>query len=93
MAHQCERCGSPHGEPYQSFELESWDISFDKSKNVHYICFPCFDKLTEARLQTDEVKQRMRHNREQLEKLIEEGLVCPQCKEPLVEGTHTCPEH
>ncbi|RXT06305.1 hypothetical protein [Ammoniphilus sp. CFH 90114] len=90
MNHKCEICGADHAEPYRSFELESWEIPFNEKKDVHYICFPCFDQLTEKKLQTNEVKERMRYNRENLDKLIEEGLVCPRCKEMILEENHKC---
>lgn len=93
MSHPCEKCGAAHAEPFHTFELESWNIPMKTDEEYHYLCFDCFDALTENPLQTDEVKQRMKHNREELDKVIREGLVCPKCKNIILEENHVCEEH
>ena len=94
MSHPCEKCGAAHADRFHTFELESWNIPLrSPDKEYHHICFDCFDALTERPLQNDEVKQRMKHNRGELDKVIRGGLVCPECKTMILEENHVCEDH
>ncbi len=92
MSPICEKCGGSPAQPFHSFELESWETTdrFVGEKEIYYICLACFDQLTNESLQTNEVKKMREQNRNNLEKAIEEGLVCPKCKMMIIEENHIC---
>ena len=94
MKQLCERCKEAEGQPFHSFEVESWETNhgFEEKKDTYYLCLPCFDQLTEEALLTEDVFKRKEANREQFEKALQEGLICPLCKTMIFEEEHTCPE-
>lgn len=92
MTHTCQLCGAPNAQKFNAFELESFGLpeELKQGQEHYYLCLSCYDDLTEKPLLTEEVQRRMKENRENLDKLIEEGLVCPNCKMPLLDDQHTC---
>jgi hypothetical protein len=94
MNHACELCGAEKANKFSAFELESWE-NFNSTKlakkDSYYLCYACFDKITEDPLHTPEIQERLKENRNNLHKLMEEGKVCPNCKSFIVEEPHTCP--
>lgn len=94
MKQTCERCKKAEGQPFHSFEVESWETNqkFEEKKDLYHLCLSCFDHLTNEAIQTEDVFKRKEINRGNLEKAIQEGLVCPLCKTMIFEDEHTCPE-
>jgi hypothetical protein len=89
---RCELCGGEHAQKFSALELESWDFNFgDEKKDFYDVCFACYDKMTETPLLTEEVQKRRKENSKNLEKTIEEGLICPKCKTFILDENHTCP--
>jgi ribosomal protein L34E len=88
---QCEVCGGKDPVTFSAFELESYDITFEEKKKFHEVCFPCFHKLSEVPLQTEEVLKRLEVNKKHLEEKIKDGLVCPSCKTIIFDENHVCP--
>lgn len=90
----CEKCHQAEGQPFHHFEVESWETSqpFAEKKDAYYLCLPCFDRLAEEAIQTEEVAKRREQNRKNLEKAIRDGLACPDCKTMIFEDEHVCPQ-
>jgi hypothetical protein len=89
---RCELCGGEHPQKFSALELGSWDFNFGEEKKDFYdVCYACYDKMTESPLQTEEVQKRRKENSKNLEKTIEEGLICPKCKTFIMDENHTCP--
>lgn len=92
MNHTCELCGASDAKKFNAFELESFGIpkELKAGREHYYLCLSCYDEITEKPLQSVEVQQRIKENRDNLDKLIKEGLVCPTCKMPILDEHHTC---
>gem|GEM_PF-2293127 len=89
----CEVCGAKDPSKFSAFELESFDINIsDEKKEFYHVCFSCYDRLTEEQFQNDELEKRLSKNHENLEKVLKEGFVCPDCKMLIIEEPHVCPE-
>jgi hypothetical protein len=93
--HKCERCGDPKSSYFRAFEVESWgDPEIEKqNKEGYYLCFTCFNKIAEAPIQTEEVQKRLKENMQSFEKAVQEGLVCPKCKQLILDDNHVCEVH
>ncbi|MBP1933132.1 hypothetical protein [Ammoniphilus resinae] len=93
--HICEVCKEKKGDFYSSFELESWGIIEkigEKNRTHYYLCIDCFNRLTDAPLFSEEARQKILKNKEEYQKAVEEGLVCPECKAFIMEKPHRCGE-
>ena len=93
--HICEYCKEKNGEFYSAFELDSWGIIGKigrENRNHYYLCINCFNHLTDSPLQSEEARQKILKNKEEYQKAVEEGLVCPKCKAFIMEKPHRCGE-
>ncbi|WP_025026917.1 hypothetical protein [Caldalkalibacillus mannanilyticus] len=90
---QCEVCGAKNPSKFSAFELESFDIKVsEEKKDFYHVCYPCYDRLTEEQFQDEAIEKRLSENHKNLEKTIDQGFVCPECKMMIIEEPHTCPE-
>jgi hypothetical protein len=89
----CEICGGKVSNKFSALELKTWEaqITKEKEKDFYDVCYTCFDKLTEAPLLTEEVKNNRKINSIHLEKAIRDGLACPKCKNIIFDEHHICP--
>ncbi len=62
MKEHCEICGKPTEHKISDLEMRTWEFPITNNKDIHSICFECFDNHTDKYIARDFTEEQRMKN-------------------------------